>query len=160
MQVIGFNFTKISGEKKPEYKRSSITTNIEFNDLKKENLSLLMKDQSAVKISFDYSLLYEDSQPQQNKDLKDNKNKKEKDIPQNPHAKLDFSGNLILSTSKEELKELETAWKKKQIPQAAQLSLYNIIMKKAAPKALQLQDELNIHSHIPLPQLKPKTNDQ
>ena len=160
MQVIGFNFTKIAAERPTELKKGPINTNIEFLDLKKESVSLL-KDMDAVKISFGLSIDYnENSEEQKNVNNKESKkeNKKSKSFPSSPQstpqAQIKFNGNIVLSVEKDELKDLEKSWKNKELPNATKIPLFNLILKKSSPKALQLQDELNLPSHIPLPMIK------
>ena len=142
MQIIGFNFTKISGERSSEFKNCPITTNIELKDIQKEEVPLLA-GKEAVKILFNYSLLYGEKQ-------------EDKEEKQEPLARIDLNGQIVLATTKEEIKEIQKLWKKKKISTSTQVPLYNVIMKKTAPKAIQLQDELNLHSHIPLPKVELK----
>lgn len=153
MQVIGFNFTKISAERAQNFKHKSINTNIEFTNLEKEEVPLL-KDQDAVKISFNFLVDYS-SQSQEDKERKTLNKQKEK-----PQAQIDFDGHIVLTATKQELKDLQESWKNKKIPQATQIPLFNIILKKATPKALQLQDELNLPSHIPLPRVQAKSQSE
>ncbi len=157
MQVIGFNFSKISAEKFPDFKQVPITTNIEITDLQKEKIPLL-KEQEAMKFLFNYSLTYDEQKPQESSQEKSPKEEKNKSpTPKsNPLAKIDLNGQIILSTTKEESKNFQDSWKKKQIPQSAQLFLYNIILRKSASKTLQLQEELGLPSHLPLPKIEPK----
>jgi hypothetical protein len=146
MKVIGFNFTKILAEKTPEFKGpKSIDTNIEFTNFEKDKIDLLSQEGDVGKISFAYTLSYSDS--------KDKKEKKDTE------ASIKMDGMIMLSISKEELKDLQKGWKKKQLPKGTQIPLFNLILKKCTPRALQIQDELNIPSHIPIPQLRPKQND-
>lgn len=141
MRVIGFNFTKVSAERQPSFKsKSAINTDIEFKDIDKEELDLL-KDKEPVKVSFLFKITYTNQE-----------NKKDK----NPDAELSFEGSIILSTDKEESKEILKSWKKKEMPNSFKIPMFNLILKKCTPKALQLQDELNLPSHIPMPQLVPQ----
>ena len=139
MRVIGFNFTKISAERSPDFKTAKITSSIEFKDLKKENVDVL-KDSEALKILFQYDLNYEEEV----------KKKTEK------RGQVAFEGNIILSINKEELKDIMKSWKKKEIPARLKLNLFNLIMKRCAAKSLQLQEDLSLPSHIPIPKLTPK----
>lgn len=133
-QVLGFNFTKISGEraitlkdvKNP--KERKITTNIEFTDFEKESIPLL--NEEAAKVSFKFSIVYEPKQ-----------------------AELSFTGVIILKADKEGLKNMIKAWKKKQLPPEMQVPLFNIILNRCTIKALQLEQDLNLPTHIPLPRL-------
>ena len=155
MQVIGFNFTRIAGEKFPTFKQCPITTNIEITDLQKEDVALL-KDQEAVKFNFTYSLIYEDQKPEADNPPEEPQEPKKEEAKTDPHARIDLSGNITFTTSKEELKEIQDSWKTKQIPQGTQLPLYNLILRKSAVKTLQLQEELSLPSHLPLPKIAPK----
>ncbi len=157
MQVIGFNFTKMHSEKSPEFKQGSINTNIEFTDLQKEKVDIL-KDLEAVKINFSFSINYGDVVKNSDKKNNDKKENENKDPADSLLAQIKFDGLIVLSTSKDELKDLQKSWKKKELPQAARLALFNMILKKTAPRALQLQDELNLPSHIPIPQVQSKPN--
>ena len=69
-------------------------------------------------------------------------------------ADLEFEGTIMLSVDKEESKEITKEWKKKKLPDNLRISLSNLVLKKTAPKALTLQDELNLPSHITVRQLK------
>jgi hypothetical protein len=42
-------------------------------------------------------------------------------------------------------------WKKKEMPNAMRLPIFNFILRKCTAKALTLQDELGLPTHIPLP---------
>lgn len=139
MQIIGFNFTKILAERPEKIEKSQINTNIEFTDLNKEKLDLF-KESDAMKIAFTLTISY-----------KNEDDSKTKDFP-----KLEFKGYLVLSVSSEEMKQIQKSWKKKEIPPSIQIPLYNFILKKSSAKSLSLQEELNIPSHIPIPQIRPQ----
>lgn len=142
MQIIGFNFTKISAEKIEEMQKPNISTNIEFINIEKEKIDFL-KDSEAFKVSFKYGLDYE--------------NREEKKILKNGEIK--FEGRIILSTNKEESKKILKSWKKKEIPNEIKVPLFNLILKKCTPKAVYLQDEINLPSHVPMPRISPKQQD-
>ncbi|OIO80389.1 hypothetical protein AUJ84_03735 [Candidatus Pacearchaeota archaeon CG1_02_32_132] len=142
MQIVGFNFTKISGYKSQKSSKMNVNAGIEFTDLEKEKLELL-KDSEAMKLTFKHTLDY------------DNADKKEDKI-----AQILFEGNLILSLTKDESKDVLKSWKKKTLPENINLPLYNLILKRCAPKALQLQEELNLPSHVRIPRIdSPKSTD-
>lgn len=139
MQVIGFNFAKIQADRKPLLEPSlDIKTNIEFFNIEKEKVSLL-KDLEPIKISFKFSINYV----------------KKEEKKETEEAKITFEGYLILAASSEESKEIFKEWKKKQIPQGIRLPLFNIILKRCSVRALQLEEELNLPIHIPIPQIQP-----
>ena len=153
MQLVGFNLKKIKAEKSPEFKRSNINTNIEFTDVLKEKLELL-KDADAVRISFIFTVNYTEAQAPEKKEKEEKEEEKK-------HAEVLFDGDVMLSADKEESKEMLKLWKKKQIPEQFRIPLINFILKRCSVKALSLEEDLSLPSHIPFPQVrKPQNQDQ
>ena len=142
MQIIGFNFTKISGTKSLDFKPGTINTHIEFINVEKEKLDLF-KEEEALKLSFRFIILYGEIR----KDEIEQPNINESD------ADITFEGTLILSLPKEESKEIQKAWKKKNLPQTFQAPLYNFILRKCTPKAVFLEDEIGLPTHLKVPQI-------
>lgn len=135
MQVIGFNFTKISSERKkaPEGK-IEIKSNINIKSIESEKVEML-KDREVLKFTFDFAIEY------------------------TPNiASLNFEG-IILTTSdkndKETPKEILKKWKTKKITDEVRLPLFNLIMTKCNLKALQLEEEFGLPTHVPMPRLAP-----
>ncbi len=151
MQLVGFNLKKIKAEKSPEFKRSNINTNIEFTDVLKEKLELL-KDADAVRISFIFTVSYTEAAQNPNQEKKEKEEEKK-------HAEVLFDGDIMLSSSKDESKELFKSWKKKQIPEQFRIPLINFILKRCSVKALSLEEELNLPAHIPFPQVRKPNQD-
>ena len=144
MQVIGFNLTKIHGEKLPNYSKSGINNNLEFVNVEKDKIDLL-KELDALKISFKYSLLYGDLEKPENTKQEDKQ------------GEIYFEGNLILSTSSEEAKDFHKMWKKKEIPKSAVEHLYNFILRKCSTKSINIQEDLGLPSpYLKVPQIKLK----
>ena len=135
MQLIGFNFTKVSATRESNIEKFSMNTNIEFLDLEKEKVTLL-KDNEAIKLTFHFSVVYTSLEEKEKK-----------------QGEIILDGHIVLAVSDEEEKELSKSWKKKQIPPNIQIPLYNLILKKCSPKAIYLADELSLHSPVPLPKI-------
>jgi len=131
MRIIGFNLLKTSIQRQEKITaRPKITQNIDIKDIIKEKIPI--SDQEALKIRFSFTIDYS------------------KDV-----AKLEFEGNVISLPDKNELKELLKNWKDKKIPENIRIGLFNFIMSKCNIKALQLEDEMGLPLHVPLPRLKP-----
>lgn len=142
MQIIGFNFTKIEAFRNLQLSQGiNINTNVEFLNIEKEKIDII-KDKEPIKLFFKFSVNY----------LK----KDEKKDKETEEAKIIFEGFMILSSSSEESKEIFKEWKKKQIPQQFRLPLFNLILKRCSVKALQLEEELGLPNHVPIPQIAPK----
>ncbi len=139
MNVIGFSFTKISAEKNQAKITSPPGVSLEFTNLEKEPLDIL-KDAEAIKVFFKHSISYQEAE-------------KKKEAPQ---GAVNFEGSIVLSVSKEEAKELFKSWKKKQLPPNINIFLFNLILKKCTPKAVFLEDEVNLPFHTPMPKFSPK----
>lgn len=137
MQLIGFNLKKIHAERSQNFKRGPINTNIEFVEVEKDKVDFL-KDLDAIRISFIFTVTYADPE--------------KKDEPK--QGEVLFEGDLALSATKDELKDIIKSWKKKQLPDNIRFPLINYILKKCSARALSLEDELNLPTHIPFPQVQ------
>jgi hypothetical protein len=131
MRLIGFNFTKISVERLKD-----ITENLKFNT--KIDISSIepihsndfkVKDE-PLKINFVYSVFYEPE-----------------------FAKIELAGSIILSVEAKIAKEVLKGWKDKQLTEDFRISMFNIILRKANIKALELEEEVGLPTHLPLPSL-------
>ena len=133
MKIIGFNFTKISAEKKADPKgKIKINSNVEITNTIKDKVEII-KDSEVYKFDFKYSINYEPKT-----------------------AFIEFEGNILSILEKEKAKEVQKSWKKKKVPDEIRIVLFNLIMTKCNIKALQLEEELGIPSHVPLPRINPQ----
>jgi len=129
MRIIGFNLTKISIQRKEEIQgKLNINQNIDIKDIKEDNIPI--SQDKALKINFNFSINYSDNL-----------------------AKLEFEGSVLTLPNKEELKEILDSWKSKKIPDQARMGLFNFIMNKCNIKALQLEDEMTLPLHVPMPRI-------
>lgn len=138
MKIIGFNFTKVLAERPAEFSRGTeISTNVEFKDIKKEQTDLARDATEAIKVLFDFKVDYV------NKDTKEPKG-----------AEVVLSGFMILLASNDEAKTILKDWETKKLSAAFQVPIFNFILNKCSVHALQLEEELNLPLHIPMPKLK------
>ena len=136
MQIIGFNLTKISIERKEQLTGNlKINQSIDIKDVVKEKVPISQDE--ALKMKFNFTIDYQE-------DL----------------AKAEFEGNLILLPEKDELKNFLKEWKDKRVPAEVRIPLFNFIMNKCNIKALALEDELNLPFHIPLPKVNPENTNK
>jgi hypothetical protein len=136
MRIIGFNLSKLSAERLSAKVSKKPATSIEFVDLKKENVDLL-KDSEIIKIFFKYSVLYGEQE-------------KERD------GSVAIEGDVMISVAKEESKEITKSWKKKKLPGALNINLFNLILRRCTPKAIFFEDEIGLPIHTPMPRLQQK----
>jgi hypothetical protein len=136
MRIIGFNLTKISAEKTTEKIVKKPSTSIEFIDMKEDKTDIL-KEGKIIKITFKYSVLYGEQE-----------NSKEGEVV--------CHGDIILSVTKDESKEITKDWKKKKLPTPMNIILFNFILRRCTPKAIFLEDEVALPIHTPMPKLQQK----
>ncbi len=133
MQIIGFNLTKILVEREEKFDgKLEVKQNIDISNVSKEKVPF--SDGDAIKIKFNYNVTYDPD-----------------------FAKLNLEGYLILMVDKEETKKFLKSWKDKKLPEETKVSLFNFIMSKCNIKALNLEDELNLPLHVPMPRINANT---
>lgn len=129
MKIVGFNLTKISIERKEKIEgQLNINQDINIKSIEKEKIPISKED--ALKINFNFSINYSG------------------DI-----AKLLFEGVVFILPERNELKETLNDWKDKKLNEQIKFPLFNFIMGKCNIKALTLEDDMNLPTHIPMPRL-------
>ena len=129
MRIIGFNLTKILVQKQEKSEeRLQINQNINIKDITEEKIPIT--ENKALKISFNLIVEYS-----------------------NNYAKIEFEGTILVLAEKDELKKILESWKSKKIIEQIRVPLFNFIMDRCNIKALQLEDELGLPFHVPMPKL-------
>ena len=132
MKLIGFNFNKISIEKKSDKKENlKINTNINIVDISEIKTNFFNSKETLLGVQFNYTIDYSPS-----------------------IAKIFFEGNILLSIDPKEAKEILKEWKSKKLQDNFRNIVFNIVFRKCNIKALQLEDEMNLPLHLPMPIIK------
>ncbi len=132
MKLFGFNFKKIEIERLSEtFENLKVNTNINIGSIEKIDSKVIKGKEEILQINFTYTINYDPK-----------------------IAKIEFIGNVILSVDPKISKEILKEWNDKKISQKLRVPLFNIILRKSNIKALQLEDEMNLPLHIPLPSVK------
>jgi len=132
MRLLGFNYTKIyvehfsnvSGELK-------INTNIDVVNIERTKPEFFKLKEELLSIKFKYILDYEPN-----------------------IAKIELEGNVLLSLDSKTAREVLNMWEDKKIPDDFRISLFNLILRKSNLRAMQLEEEMNLPLHVPLPSLR------
>jgi hypothetical protein len=131
MAIVGFNIDKINAERKDAIKgKVEVKSNIDISDIKKSSL-ILDPDRDTLKISFNFSILYEPN-----------------------FAKIEFEGHVLILESADITKQILDDWKKKKMDLYLKEQIYNLILRKATIKALSIEEDLNLIPHMPMPSVK------
>jgi hypothetical protein len=131
MRIIGFTINKIQAERKAVVKdKLEIKSGLNIEDITKEEIDI-SKD-PAIKFNFTFSVDYEPS-----------------------IAEIKIKGSVIAVDEKDDYKEIIKEWKKKKFTSPIKIPLFNFIMDKCSIKSLELEEQLGLPFHIPLPKLSP-----
>ena len=130
MKILGFNFTKIGIEKLKEVSsKVKVNTKIDITSINEVKEGILKAD-------FIYEVIY------------------------NPEiANISLKGNIFLLIEDNELsKEIVKNWKdnKDKKINSFKVSIFNLILRKANIKALDLEEQVGLMPHMPLPSFKAK----
>lgn len=131
MQVLSFNYTSINGKREMAMPKGKIDIKYKFDitEIAKEEVPLVKED-SVLRFNFSYDVNYEPK-----------------------FASLEFKGAILVMMDPEKSKEILKDWKKKKIPSALRIALFNLIMSKCSIKALQLTEDLSLPPSMPLPKI-------
>jgi len=139
MRLIGFNFTKISIEdiRSPSQSLEEVKINTEMDIISIEEVkkSPLNTKDAILSIDFTYNVNYNPS-----------------------FAKIAINGKILVALDPKLSKDVLQEWKDKKMPSDFRLFLLNIVLRKSTLKALQLEDELNLPLHVPMPSFRKEEN--
>tara|TARA_Y100000310_G_C20519388_1_gene732890 strand:- start:429 stop:866 length:438 start_codon:yes stop_codon:yes gene_type:complete len=131
MRVIGFNYTKISVEKKKEIDgKVEIKTDVQVKDIKKSKNDLF-KELDTLAVDYEFKIDYEPG-----------------------FAEVNFNGKIIFlmeEVDKESTKKIMDSWKTKQILPELRIPLLNMVFERCNLKALQLEEYTGLPPHFPTP---------
>ncbi|HRZ85831.1 MAG TPA: hypothetical protein P5277_03560 [Candidatus Paceibacterota bacterium] len=131
MKLVGFNFSKISGEKYKDIDNSlKVNVNVQIKDIKQSPTSFFKKGE-ILDFKYDFKINYEPD-----------------------FANIHQSGNLLLLIEDEsEIKQILKDWKTKNVSENLRTFLMNLVISKCNLKALQIEEDLSLPSHMPSPQV-------
>lgn len=143
MVVVGFNLKKILIERKSIVRgQIKINTKMNITNVKKEDIKLTA-GKDVINFNFEFMISYIN--------VEDNTN---------PIADIIFEGNVLYLTDPKDTKKILDDWKKNKIEEDTKLKVLNTILAKCNIKALVLEEDMGLPSHLPLPRLSGKEKDQ
>ncbi len=134
IKIIGSNFTKLSAEKfkenlgKSENMKISTTMDISYIEPLKSDFLRIKED--ILKIGFIYIISYEPG-----------------------FAKIEINGDIIISAESKTSKEILKGWKDKLTSEDFKIFIFNAILRKSNIRSLQLEEEIGVPTHLPMPVL-------
>jgi hypothetical protein len=131
MRLIGFNFTKISAERlKDSVENLKFNNKMDITSINPLKSDFLKIKEDVLKVEFAYSVLYEPE-----------------------FAKIEFKGEFLLAVDPKLAREVLKGWKDKETSEEFRIFIFNIILRKSNIKSLELEEDLNLPFHLPLPSL-------
>ena len=132
MKIIGFNFDKINIEKLPgKAENLEVKTNIDISEIKEVKSESTSMKEDFLGVGFTFNVNYEPD-----------------------FARINLSGKVLFAVEPKLSKNILKQWKDKKMPEDFRILLFNVILRKANLKALQLEEEMNLPLHVPMPSLK------
>lgn len=141
MKILGFNVSKISAERlsNEEFDELKVNTNIDVPEITKAELDIFGGKDELLNVKFEYVVEY---------------------VPN--MAKISFAGSLLIALDPKTAKDVLKEWKDKKMPEDFKVNLFNIILRRFNVKALQLEEDMGLPVHFPMPRLtsnKPSEQD-
>jgi hypothetical protein len=135
MAIIGFNFTKIFGEKRaPVHGQVSINNNVAITDVMDANISMA-QSKKGVRVRFTYDSKYEPA-----------------------IGSLQFEGDVVLLEDAKFADEMLDTWaKSKSVPKPIMMGLLNQVLERSNIQALIMARDLSLPAPIPLPKVNVQT---
>ena len=132
MRLIGFNFQKIGIERFSDQTENLKTnTKVDISSVDTIKSDIIKTREELIKVEFVYTVLYEPK-----------------------FAKIELKGNVVLAVEPRVAREVLKNWNDKQAEvEEFRMFMFNIILRKSNIKALELEDEMGLPPHIPLPSL-------
>ncbi len=133
--MFGFNFTKISGEKKGAIKgKVNIANSVKITDLEQIEVAFGKTRQKALKFVFEYKSSYDPGVGQ-----------------------IVLEGELLDIDDDSVIKLVTEEWKKnKRIPEDMMAKVLNAVLERCNVQALIISRDLNLPPSVPLPKVKVK----
>ena len=133
MSIVGFNFTKITAEKKEGAKgKINIKNNIIIKDVAEQSMSLGNKDNKALKVDFQFISDY---------------------LPD--LGQISIESSIVALRPASETQEIIKNWgENKQLPTDMVEQMFGYVLRRCNIKALVLAEDLNLPSPVPLPRVE------
>lgn len=132
MKVLAFNLEKISAERLSNTKENlKVETHVDISEISEVKTDFLPPQGKILGIKFKFSLSYEPK-----------------------FAKIEINGHFLIEIDKNLAEKTMKEWKDKKLSEDIQLSLINLILEKSTLKALELEEQIGLPLHYPMPSYK------
>jgi hypothetical protein len=128
--IVGFNFNKINVERKKKLvKGMKVKYNMDISKVSEQDFPSPNPNQGVMNFDFDFTVNYGDN-----------------------IADLGIHGTVSYMLPKEEMKKVMELWDKtKKLPKEISVPVINLILDRSNIKALELEQDLSLPTHLPMP---------
>ena len=134
MTIVGFNFIKMSAERKPGAVKGKIDikNNVTITNVEESKLSIGSSSQKVARFEFDFTAFYEPK-----------------------IGSIKFSGEILYLGDKDKIDSLIKGWQKdKKVEKDVLTGLINTVLNKCNIQALILSQQVNLPPPIPMPKVQ------
>jgi len=133
MAVIGFNYNKISAERKPVVKGEiKISNNVSIKDVDIQHITLGKTKQETLKISFEFTSKYEPN-----------------------FGEIKLEGDIMFAEDEKLVKQVSDNWKKdKKLSKEVLTDVMNNILGRCNIQAMIMSRDINLPPPLPLPKVQ------
>ncbi len=128
--IVGFHYTKLSIERyQPIQGKVSVRNDVNIQNVKEQPIPRVQGSHKTVAFQFVFTVTYA------------------------PHvADVVITGDVYYAAEPKKIDEVISTWKsKKKVSPEISLGVLNLVLQKCNIRALEMAQELNLPSHIPLP---------
>ncbi len=133
MALVGFNFLKISAERKAELKgKIGVSNNVVLKKVSKSQIGISLEKEQAIEIEFAFTSTY------------------------SPEVgKIEMVGKILLLEPKDVAEKIVAEWEKtKKLPPLMMQQVFTTILRKCNIQAIVMAEEIGLPSPIKLPEVR------
>jgi len=134
--IVGFNFKKINIERKKKLIQGmKVKYDLDIKEVYEQNIQVSMNKTKTLGFDFEFKVSY-------NPDVAD----------------LQIEGTVMYMLPEEEAKKVIDSWNKdKKMTKNVSIPIINVILDKCNIKALELEQDLALPTHLPMPSVNMST---
>lgn len=132
MAVVGFALHRILTERLKEFTgRVTVRSKADITNIEKSRAKIVAPGKDILKVNFNFSITYEPK-----------------------FAIVDFKGHTLTLEDQKQAKKILRDWEKeKKVDPELKEKVFNVILRKCNVKALEIEEDMNLPPHIPLPRV-------
>ena len=132
--IVGFGFTKVGVERHPTQtpvQKVRVVNDVDIKDVRETPLPV--NNRKAVSVDFEFIIKYEPNV-----------------------AQISIAGSVLYMGDDAKVKATIEGWKKtKKLDKDVSVEILNMVLAKCNIKALELSQDVNLPTHLPLPRVTP-----